>query len=199
MLDAEKPEVRVRLMKADDITGVAALAAQEATAPHWPLAEYRRMLEVIAESPGRRSAWVLLLAAPHEDLGDGRRVSSLGGAVKLAPAPTPTVPAGGPIIGFAMASHVAGTCELEAVVVQSAWRGRQFGAALVEAVAAWGEAIGASRLELEVRASNAAALRLYQRLGFAIDGRRPGYYRNPEEEAMLMSLALTLKEPGAGA
>ena len=89
-----------------------------------------------------------------------------------------------------MASHVAGVCDLEAVVVHARVRGRHLGELLVSSVALWGELLGATRLELEVRASNAAALRLYRRMGFALDGSRPGYYSNPVEEAVLMSMRL---------
>jgi ribosomal-protein-alanine N-acetyltransferase len=153
-------------MRVDDVPGVAALAAEEPAAPHWPPAEYYRMLEVMAETPGRRGAWVLVL--------DGERRARRREGV----------------VGFAMASSVAGICDLEAVVVGAAWRGRGYGAALVQAAAGWGRGLAATRLELEVRASNAAALRLYGRLGFVSEGRRPGYYRNPEEDAVLMSLWL---------
>ncbi len=94
------------------------------------------------------------------------------------------------LIGFAMASQVAGICDLEAVVVQAPWRGRRLGRTLVEAAVGWGKALGASRLHLEVRVSNAAALRLYRRMRFVEDGTRSGYYCNPEEDAVLMSLPL---------
>jgi [ribosomal protein S18]-alanine N-acetyltransferase len=43
---------------------------------------------------------------------------------------------------------------------------------------------------LEVRDSNAAALALYQKFGFQISGRRPNYYRNPRENALLLALAI---------
>jgi ribosomal-protein-alanine acetyltransferase len=43
---------------------------------------------------------------------------------------------------------------------------------------------------LEVRESNRAAIALYRKFGFQISGRRPNYYRNPEENALLMHLAL---------
>jgi ribosomal-protein-alanine N-acetyltransferase len=156
-----------------DVPGVVALAAGEPTAPHWPVAEYHRMLKVIAESPGRRGAWVLLLDCASS-VPPGKRKPR--------------------VAGFAMASHVAGVCDLEAVVVAAVCRGRRYGAILIEAAAAWGEALPASRLELEVRASNMAALRLYRRMGFTVDGTRPGYYRNPDEEAVLMSLRLQAPE-----
>jgi len=44
---------------------------------------------------------------------------------------------------------------------------------------------------LEVRESNAAALALYRQLGFELSGRRPNYYRDPVEAALLLHLRLT--------
>lgn len=41
-------------------------------------------------------------------------------------------------------------------------------------------------LSLEVRASNAPARALYEKLGFAQVGRRPNYYRNPKEDALIL-------------
>ena len=41
-------------------------------------------------------------------------------------------------------------------------------------------------LTLEVRASNEPAKALYSRLGFLQVGRRPNYYRNPKEDALIL-------------
>ncbi len=41
-------------------------------------------------------------------------------------------------------------------------------------------------ITLEVRAQNTIALNLYQSLGFAILGRRPHYYHNPEDDALIL-------------
>lgn len=41
-------------------------------------------------------------------------------------------------------------------------------------------------LLLEVRVSNAPAIGLYEHLGFVQVGRRPGYYRNPREDALIL-------------
>ena len=41
-------------------------------------------------------------------------------------------------------------------------------------------------LMLEVRASNEPAKALYQKLGFTQVGRRPNYYRNPKEDALIL-------------
>ncbi|MDR2431257.1 MAG: ribosomal protein S18-alanine N-acetyltransferase [Candidatus Margulisbacteria bacterium] len=45
---------------------------------------------------------------------------------------------------------------------------------------------------LEVRAANTAALKLYKKLGFAQIGIRKNYYRDPAEDAVLMSKKLTV-------
>ena len=41
-------------------------------------------------------------------------------------------------------------------------------------------------LTLEVRASNDPAKKLYEKLGFSQIGRRPNYYRNPREDALIL-------------
>ncbi len=92
--------------------------------------------------------------------------------------------------GFAIAVQTAGTAELEAVVTAPEHRRKGIGTALLAAVVAWSRSLGAERLLLEARASNGNALRLYEKLGFERDGTRPGYYRNPEEDAVLLSLLL---------
>lgn len=45
---------------------------------------------------------------------------------------------------------------------------------------------GSRCLSLEVRASNEPAIKLYQNLGFQPAGRRPNYYRNPKEDALIL-------------
>lgn len=47
---------------------------------------------------------------------------------------------------------------------------------------------GARRAFLEVRAGNLGAQSLYKKYGFIVDGRRPKYYRDNNEDALLMSL-----------
>jgi ribosomal-protein-alanine N-acetyltransferase len=49
---------------------------------------------------------------------------------------------------------------------------------------------GALAILLEVRESNAAARALYAKVGFREEGRRPRYYRDPDEDAVLMRLRL---------
>ncbi|HYM09722.1 MAG TPA: ribosomal protein S18-alanine N-acetyltransferase [Bryobacterales bacterium] len=47
---------------------------------------------------------------------------------------------------------------------------------------------GCGRVSLEVRVSNTAAQRLYQRFGFAASGIRQAYYTSPTEDAIVMQL-----------
>ena len=49
-------------------------------------------------------------------------------------------------------------------------------------------------ISLEVRESNAAAIALYEALGFEEMGRRKNFYRRPQEDALIMTKLLTKKE-----
>jgi len=50
------------------------------------------------------------------------------------------------------------------------------------------QAEGAQRAFLEVRAGNTGAQDLYKKYGFVVDGVRPKYYKDNNEDAILMSL-----------
>ncbi|MBR5478570.1 MAG: ribosomal protein S18-alanine N-acetyltransferase [Clostridia bacterium] len=71
------------------------------------------------------------------------------------------------------------------VAVLPCFRRRGIAKALVEKLVA--ENRDLSFLTLEVRASNAGAIALYEKLGFEQVGVRPKYYSNPEEDAYLMT------------
>ena len=68
----------------------------------------------------------------------------------------------------------AGTGRLARVLLAPARRGEGLGAPLVAAATAYATALGMARLELNVFADNAAAIRAYRRLGFADAGEHPG-------------------------
>jgi ribosomal-protein-alanine N-acetyltransferase len=48
---------------------------------------------------------------------------------------------------------------------------------------------------LEVRAGNTAAQDMYRKHGFVVDGRRPRYYKDNHEDAVMMSLDGLPEEP----
>ena len=91
------------------------------------------------------------------------------------------------VCGFLAACVVGDVAELESVVVAEKARRRGIGRELCVRSMKWAREIGAKEMELEVRASNAEAQRLYRGLGFGEQGRRGKYYRDPEEDAILMA------------
>lgn len=97
----------------------------------------------------------------------------------------------GEIVGFAVGSAMmAVAAELESVAVRPDWRRAGVGRALCEAVIGWSRAQDAAEMELEVRAGGSGPIALYRSLGFLEVGRRPNYYRDPMEDAVLMRLDL---------
>lgn len=69
--------------------------------------------------------------------------------------------------------------------VRPEWRRQGLGAALIEHVLETGRRMGAPRATLEVRRSNEAAIRLYERAGFRCAGVRRHYYTSPLEDALV--------------
>jgi [ribosomal protein S18]-alanine N-acetyltransferase len=94
------------------------------------------------------------------------------------------------ITGFLAARSLGQETEILNLAVQANARRRGVGKALLEEAVNWSRSLGAKRVMLEVRASNAFALRFYERHGFRMVGRRPRYYANPIEDALLLAMPL---------
>jgi [ribosomal protein S18]-alanine N-acetyltransferase len=94
------------------------------------------------------------------------------------------------ICGYSVACYSVGVAELESVAVSAGARRRGVGRALCEQAIQWARGHGAQAIELEVRESNAAARGLYRRMGFVEQGKRVSYYKDPEEDAVLMAAKL---------
>jgi [ribosomal protein S18]-alanine N-acetyltransferase len=79
-----------------------------------------------------------------------------------------------------------GPDELEVlnVAVDPAWRSQGIGTRLLE----FSLETSSKTVHLEVRESNLAAISCYRGLGFYVAGRRPGYYQNPDESGIVMTL-----------
>jgi ribosomal protein S18 acetylase RimI-like enzyme len=78
----------------------------------------------------------------------------------------------------------AGEAELLRIAVDPAHRGQNHGRLLLEACQRDLEAQGLTHLYLEVRVSNAPAIRLYGACGWRRCGLRPGYYPDGEDAAL---------------
>jgi ribosomal-protein-alanine N-acetyltransferase len=91
------------------------------------------------------------------------------------------------LAGYACAYVVAGELMINNVAVDPSRRQAGVGRRLVGYLLEGARVRGCRRATLEVRPSNVAARRLYETLGFAYVGRRPGYYADTGEDALLMS------------
>lgn len=91
--------------------------------------------------------------------------------------------------GFAAGRAIAGVASLYDVAVAPEKRRAGLGGELVRSFAGAARRAGCGRIELEVNAANAPALRLYEKCGFAVVGRRPKFY-NLTDDAILMDMEL---------
>jgi ribosomal-protein-alanine N-acetyltransferase len=150
----------VRDLAAQDLDTVLVLAADSLEAPHWNRHDYEQ----------------ILLAEPSDRLLRRGIVADSGGKVA----------------GFAVVSWLRQevTAEVEGLFVELNCRRQGVGSALIAACMAWAAKAGASRVRLEVRASNTAAHALYRRYGFSPAGIRRGYYSAPVEDALVLQAPL---------
>lgn len=94
------------------------------------------------------------------------------------------------VVGYVGCQTVLDEGYITNVAVHPACRRRGAARALLTALAEQARAQALSFVTLEVRASNAAAIALYTQAGYVPVGRRPRFYRSPEEDAVLMTLFL---------
>jgi ribosomal-protein-alanine N-acetyltransferase len=94
----------------------------------------------------------------------------------------------GQLCGFVCAMAVAGEWEIENVVVAAELLRRGIADELVRELIRRAESEAASAILLEVRESNLPARGLYEKHGLREVGRRPAYYRDPVEDAILYAL-----------
>ena len=94
------------------------------------------------------------------------------------------------IAGYIIARLILDEGHLLDMAVKSAVRRRGISRKLMEDVIRGLRLNRCKAFYLEVRASNVAARRLYENMGFAIIGTRKTYYKNPVEDACIMMLEL---------
>jgi [ribosomal protein S18]-alanine N-acetyltransferase len=90
------------------------------------------------------------------------------------------------VAGFLVARELVGETEVLNFAVRADVRRQGLGSMLVDAAVDWSRGLGAERVMLEVRASNEAAVRFYDRHGFVEAGRRAKYYVGPVEDAFVL-------------
>ena len=158
--------VIIRPMTAADMDRVLAISAQLKEAPQWPRAVYEAIVHSVDGDSGTRRR-VALVAC---DAGSGL------------------------VAGFVVASLVAPEGELETVGVGSEFQRRGIAGQLVIEIGKIFRLQGVTKVLLEVRDSNLAAKGLYVSSGFRETSRRPSYYGDPIEDAVVMELHLGAAE-----
>ena len=90
------------------------------------------------------------------------------------------------VVGYVGSQSVLGESDMMNLAVRKEYRRTGIGACLVLELVEKLRATGNYQLTLEVRASNTAAIHLYDKMGFLQVGKRPGYYHNPKEDALIL-------------
>jgi ribosomal-protein-alanine N-acetyltransferase len=102
----------------------------------------------------------------------------------------PLGPDGQDAVGYAVFWLFAGEGHLHHIAVRADWRRRGVASRLVEDMMRLAREAGTGEFFLELRPSNEAARRLYEKKGFALRGRRPCYYDDTGEDALVMGMQL---------
>ncbi len=93
---------------------------------------------------------------------------------------------GDTVVGYVGSQTACGDTDMMNIAVHPDWRRRGIAQILIELLIQRLKNWGCASLSLEVRASNAAAIALYEKLEFKQVGRRPNYYRDPKEDALIL-------------
>lgn len=154
------------------------MTAPEITIRYAASSDAERLIELSEVSPGapawKPQTWhsVLWSARP-----DGQRIVLVAEAADQ-------------LVGFGVLGRADDSAEIESLAVSTSWRRRGLGREICNQLFAWARGHGATQAFLEVRVSNGAAQALYRSLGFQEAGIRRGYYQEPDEDALVMTLAL---------
>ena len=95
---------------------------------------------------------------------------------------------GGQIIGVIVAWLLLDEVHIATIATHPEFRRQGIAQALLAHVLKLGATEGALSSFLEVRASNLAAQAMYRKFGYEETGRRPRYYKDNGEDAILMTL-----------
>ena len=94
-----------------------------------------------------------------------------------------------PVAGFCAFWKVVDQIHINNLAIHPTCRRSGLGTILLQHVLREAVALAAPHVTLEVRRSNDAARRLYERAGFTLSGVRTSYYTNPIEDALILSWA----------
>lgn len=90
------------------------------------------------------------------------------------------------VIGYIGGWIISDELHITNLAIDNNYRHRGIGQHLIEELLKCSLKRGVKRATLEVRVSNLPAIKLYEKKGFSAAGYRPKYYRNNNEDALIM-------------
>ena len=179
----------VRALTAADVPQVQEIE-REAFPGHFPPTPF---LNVLRDRTSSHLVACRIPGAPGKPAA-GRRVKPGGGPARLAAAirgVSASLRRAGQsrdlVAGFLGAWHAADEAHVITLGVRHEYRGRGVGELLLIAAIEQAYARDASIVTLEVRPSNVAARKLYEKYRFDVAGVRKGYYADDREDALIMT------------
>lgn len=92
----------------------------------------------------------------------------------------------GELAGVCGLLNILGEGDISNVAVAKPFRRQKIAERMLEELLRQGKERGISEFTLEVRASNEAAIRLYEKFGFVFEGCRKNFYEKPREDALIL-------------
>ncbi len=99
------------------------------------------------------------------------------------------------VVAFACVWVIDQEIKVNNIAVHPRWRGHGVGARLLQFLIEFGAGQGCREISLEVRPSNAAAIRMYRSAGLVQVGRRKQYYSDTREDAIVMARPIEPRRP----
>ncbi|HWS24122.1 MAG TPA: ribosomal protein S18-alanine N-acetyltransferase [Anaerolineales bacterium] len=94
------------------------------------------------------------------------------------------------IIGYIVFWIIIDECHIATIAIDRSFRGKGYARALIQKTLQSSRSEGATFAFLEVRAGNEEAKSLYNSFGFEIVGTRKKYYKDNNEDALLLTLEI---------
>jgi [ribosomal protein S18]-alanine N-acetyltransferase len=171
----------IRPMQPEDLDEVLAIAEQSPEAPRWQPSGYTPYLAAESETnPALLRTGLVAVTNDHPHQPTQEKILAFAAATLLL---------------VADSADQQNQCQLDSMAIRPVARRQGLASALLRAILTWSAAHNARHLTLEVRAGNTPAIALYQRFGLRPEGRRPRYYTDPEEDALLLGTPITSGPP----
>ncbi|MCR4563551.1 MAG: ribosomal protein S18-alanine N-acetyltransferase [Clostridiales bacterium] len=94
----------------------------------------------------------------------------------------------GKVIGYIGSNNILGEVFITNIAVKNEYRRTGVASLLLDTLIKKCKSEKAVYITLEVRKSNFAAIKLYEKYGFSLVGERKNFYSNPDEDALLYTL-----------